>query len=472
MIGELLLAAALGQSPAPPVAPSGPPRTMPAVPLPATSGPLTSSTGERLVPNGDGTYRIDAGPAAGGSNGTGSSSNGAAGNGSTGTGTPGGNDAEKKENQPAAEDPKPPTKYLVEQLLDQSPAGQLLSDRGLKIYGWAAMNYTGGSSRRTNLPTTFNDRDNAYQLNQNYLVLEKGIDTTKKEVQYGFQTDMILPGTDARFTLARGLLDSQLRNGTNGGPRNYPIDLYQAYGQVYLPNVGEGTTVKVGKFATHLEYEVAQATLTPFVSRSYLFQYNPFTHTGVWATTQLNDDWSVSNGAAVGNDNFIDPTNRATYLGQLKWAPKGGKTTALLGVSVTNPRFDTAENFPNYNVYNFQLIQKVTDKFTYVFDGSFSHIDNAPGSRPSTNWFGGVNYLIYQVTDKLTSTLRVELFNDSSGFRTGTEGLYTAVTYGLAYTPVEAVILRPFVRYDHNRNGPFEGKDNLVTGGLEAILRY
>jgi hypothetical protein len=64
------------------------------------------------------------------------------------------------------------------------------------------------------------------------------------------------------------------------------------------------------------------------------------------------------------------------------------------------------------------------------------------------------------------------VFQDDQGLRTGTRGLYTAVTYGLSWTPCDALILRPFARYDHNRNGAFEGKQNLYTGGLEAIVRW
>src|SRR4029453_15945074 len=99
---------------------------------------------------------------------------------------------------------------------------------------------------------------------------------------------------------------------------------------------------------------------TPFVSKSYLFQYNPFTHTGVWAVTQLNENWSIGNGAVLGSDNFIDSADRLTYLGQIKWAPPEGKTTVLLNAVVTNPKFDTAENFAFYNAYNLQIIHKFT----------------------------------------------------------------------------------------------------------------
>ena len=90
-------------------------------------------------------------------------------------------------------------------------------------------------------------------------------------------------GSDARFTIARGFLDDQLKPpGRNGAlPHYYPIDIYQMYTEAFLPNLGpKGTTVRFGRFATHCSYELVQGAETPFLTRSYMFQYNPFTHTG------------------------------------------------------------------------------------------------------------------------------------------------------------------------------------------------
>lgn len=234
-------------------------------------------------------------------------------------------------------------------------------------------NYTASSANRSNLPTTFNDRANFWQMNQHFLRVNKDIDTSKDEFQLGWRTEWILPGTDARFTQSRGLF--------NGQTGDYQFDLIQAYAEAFLPNLGpKGTSVKLGKFATHVGYELMQGAETPFVSRSYLFQYNPFTHSGFFATTPLNDTWTMSNGLAVGSDNFFgDTTNRLTYLGQLKWAPKEGKSSVLLNAVITNPRQDLAEGFPNYNVYNMVYTRTINDNLTYVADAFFSHIDGRRG---------------------------------------------------------------------------------------------
>lgn len=292
-------------------------------------------------------------------------------------------DEEKKDDESKPEE----THYLLEKVLGRTPAGQQLLERGWRVYGWTQTSFTTGSVRSSTLPVPFIDRVEKFSLNQNWLHVEKTIDTSKKEVQIGGAVDLILPGTDARIPPARGLLDHQ--TGTTN-----PIDLYQAYVDVFAPNVGpQGTTFRLGKFNTACEYETVQAISTPFVSRSYLFQYNPFTHTGVNAITPLNDDWTVSNGLVLGNDNFVDPASRVTYIGRLAWVPKDGKTTAAFNVSVTNPRYHASEEFNFYNAYNLQLTHKLTDKLLYVLDSTFSHEDAIPGVG-SANWYGIVNYLL------------------------------------------------------------------------------
>lgn len=88
-------------------------------------------------------------------------------------------------------------------------------------------------------------------------------------------------------------------------------------------------------------------------------------------------------------------------------------------------------------------------------------------------WYGAANYAIYKHTDTITSTLRAEVFDDAQGVRTGFAGLYTEVTYGIAWQPKPGLIFRPSVRYDNNANStPFEGKHDMFTGAFEMILRW
>lgn len=368
----------------------------------------------------------------------------------------------------AKEETPPPTPYLLERTLAQTRLGELMACRGIVIYGWTEMSYNASTASRSNAPVFMIDQANQYQMNQNWLHVEKTIDTTKDERQFGWAMDWILPGTDARTTVPRGLWYNQI---VDGNP--YPIDPFQFYVQAYLPGLGKGTTVKAGRFATHVGYELVQGPDTPFISRSYMFQYNPFTHTGVWATTGVGENWTVGYGASTGTDTFIQSsTNRFTFLGQLKWAPKDGPTSVAFNVVITDPTYIADQNFQLYNFYNLVVTRKIGEKLTYVLDAGYSHMDNFQ-TIGNVNWYGAANYLIFNHNDKWTSTLRAEVFEDTQGARTGFSGLYTEVTYGVAYKPCQSVIIRPSVRYDNNsQSNPFEGSQNLFTGTIDLIFRW
>ena len=369
---------------------------------------------------------------------------------------------------PCAEEKKEeaPEPWALMRVLKGTCFGERLDKRGITISGWTQGNYTVSTANTSNLPVNFNDRADFWQMNQNFLRVTKDVDPTKNEFQIGGRTEWILPGTDARYTPARNLFDDQTGE--------YRFDLYQVYVETFHPNLGpKGTTVRLGKIATHCSYELTQGAETPFLSRSYMYLYNPFTHTGAWAVTPLNDTWTISNGIALGADNFIGSPARPMYIGQLGWAPPEGKTKALLNVCVTDPTFDVNENFAFYNYYGLVLTRKFGEKFTGAVDTAFSHMDGVPGVSGAATWYGAALYGFYQISDKVVLQMREELFEDKDGVRTGFAGLYNGTTLGIAFTPMRSLIIRPSVRYDHNFDtGAFEGKRNLFTATMDVIVRW
>ncbi len=359
------------------------------------------------------------------------------------------------------------TKYFAQKLLDQTRFGKALSDRGIEIYGWTELSYTGATTSRSNLPVTFNDQANSFQQIQTWLEVAKNIDTSKKEVQLGFKGS-IFYGSDYRFTLARGLANEQIED-----RRNYGYDPIYLYAEIFLPNLGgNGTTVRAGRWGTLIGYEVIDAVNTPFLTKSYNFQYNPFTHTGVMATTQINDNVTMYHGVVTGSDVFIDPAGRATYVGGVKYAPSEGKSSIAFNTVIGNAQFHVPENFPHFNSYNIVYTNNLTDNLTYVLDATASHMNGIPNIG-SASWYGFANYFLYKVNDKLAINTRLELFDDVKGARTGTEGLYYEGTLGATWTPKDWLLVRPFMRYDYNSQGrPFEGDHHLYSGGIDLILRW
>jgi hypothetical protein len=340
-----------------------------------------------------------------------------------------------------------------------------LGKHGIRVFGWTQGNYTASSANDFNTPTAFNDRADYFQLNQNWLEVVKTIDTTKSDVQFGARLGLIVPGYDYKYTRTFDMWETP-------GDR-YGFDTTYMYAELYVPGVGpKGTTFRVGKWGTLIGYEMIEAIATPFVSRSYNFQYNPFTHTGVQATTELNGGLTMYHGVVTGADVFLNDAATPGYVGGLKWTSEGGATSVAANVFVTGQGWDTEESFQHYDSYNLLLQHTITEGWNYVLDATFGRTpDTVDGSEQAT-WWGLANYLSHALSDKVTLNLRGEVFRDADGLRTGTDGTYVAVTAGLQWMPQDWLYLRPFARFDRNSNGPFEGDDDLVTGGLEFIVRW
>jgi hypothetical protein len=158
-------------------------------------------------------------------------------------------------------------------------------------------------------------------------------------------------------------------------------------------------------------------------------------------------------------------------VGGFVWSPDGGDTSVDFTTILGSGRFDVRENFHNPQIFDVVLTRRLTERSAWKLEALYGFTHNVPGVG-FANWYGIVNYLIHDWTDRLATTGRIEFFDDCQGYLTGTSGLYTAVTAGLAYKPKPWLWLRPEVRLDHNSNRPFEGKPTLFTADLDVLVRW
>jgi hypothetical protein len=174
----------------------------------------------------------------------------------------------------------------------------------------------------------------------------------------------------------------------------------------------------------------------------------------------------------LGSDIFIDPADKATAIGGVKWAPPNGRDSVSLSFIAGPGRFDTSHNFNNPNILDLIYTHQFNSRLSETLEALVGYQDGVPGIG-SAHWFGGVNYLTYTLSPRLSTTTRVECFDDAQGQRTGFEGVYTAVTAGLSYRPRPAIIFRPELRYDYNgQSRPYEGRHGLLTATADMILRW
>jgi Putative beta-barrel porin-2, OmpL-like. bbp2 len=373
---------------------------------------------------------------------------------------------------PPASPAAPPDRWFIMRELQGTPAGAFLDANRLAVYGWTETSFTASSDAHENLPMGFNYKANQFLLQQNWLRIEQAVVTTgTTEPTFGFRSDNILPGSDYRFTLARGIFNWQL-TAAHGQPNTYGIDPIQFYGEAYFPTVARGMDVKVGRIFCQYGVETNDAVSNQLASHAYTFIYDPFTHTGVMTTTKLSEAWSFQAGLMLGNDVFIDKADNLTGMGSVKWVSPDKRDSALLSFIVDKGRFDQVHHFHNPEVLDLVYTHTINPRLNYNFEGLFGFTTNVPNIG-TAEWFGVLNYLTYAFTPHLSGTTRLEFFDDFQGQRTGFPGLYSVLTAGLSYRPIKDVILRPEVRFDYNdQSRPFENKPYLFTATMDVIVRW
>jgi hypothetical protein len=368
--------------------------------------------------------------------------------------------------------PPPPDRWLLMKELQGTLPGALLDDNRLRLSGWTEVSFTASTDAHEQLPMGFNYRANDFLLQQNWLRFERTVVTSgTAEPTFGFRSDTILPGSDYRFTLPRGIFNGQL-TADDGLPARYGIDPIQFYGEAYFPTVAHGLDVKVGRFFAQYGVESNDAVSNALASHAYTMIYDPFTHTGVLTTTKLTDAVSVQAGLVLGSDVFIDPADELTFIGSVKWARPDGRDSLLLSVIAGPGRFNAGRNFNNPNIIDLVYTHQFDARLAYNYETLVGYQASVP-EIGTAHWFGVLNYLTYAFTPRVSGTARLEFFDDEQGQRTGFPGLYTDVTAGVTLKLRPSVIFRPELRYDYNdQSRPFENKPGLFTATADLILRW
>jgi hypothetical protein len=376
----------------------------------------------------------------------------------------------------------PAPRWLFMKELQGTWEGGVLDGNRMDIYGWTEGSYT-YSGHHGVWPMTAQSPTGDFLLNQNWLVFERTVVTSgTTEPTYGFHTAWILPGSDARYTPSRGLLDHQ-HGVFEFNHSSYPIDLFHAYGEAYFPTIGRGLDVKVGKNAVPYFAETEDKVYNPLFSHSYIFYYGgPFTHTGLQTNLKLTDEWSVENRLVMGSDIAQFYGAQPTYVGALSWTqPGGGRNTALLSVVIDSGRFDVTHHQNNLNLIDLVFVHNFNPVLKYTLDANFGYENNVAGltvdGEKSATWYGAANYLSYTVSPRLVANGRVEFFNDTDGLRTGFKGLYSALTGGVTFKPRPGLWIRPELRYDYNGeskpyNSDHQPQHGQFSAATDVILRW
>jgi hypothetical protein len=290
----------------------------------------------------------------------------------------------------------------------------------LMLFGYLENSYVGnlGRAGRGNVnELRFYDHDAGYTFNAAELSLRKD-PSERYRLGYGA---VITGGVDSQKNHSLGIF----RDKDDGAPlyANTPkVDLPEAYASYLLP-LGRGLTLKAGKWATLIGYEVYESPKNLNFSRSFLYTLGtPYTHTGLLASYQFTQ-WF---GATVGFTNGWDGAdNNNGYLrptGSFAFTPID-KLSATVNY-VWGPEQMRGDRVNQRWVVDTVIVYTGVEKTTLAVNFDFAGEENDPalvalGTRKdnTSSWSGIAGYAGYDWTQALRTVLRLEYFADPQGVR-------------------------------------------------------
>lgn len=227
-----------------------------------------------------------------------------------------------------------------------------------------------------------------------------------------------------------------------------------------------------GSWATHIGYELVDASANRNYSMSYMFSKGPFLHTGIKA-----DFTAGRNGFMIG---IADPTDlksasfsRKFLLAQYSIASKDAKTKAYLN-------FQGGRSGGEARVRQFDLVvtEALNDKFSIGYNGTIAatqaKVDGKFGDASS--WWGSALYLNADPKTWFGLTLRAEYFKDEklltdvfAGTGLSKGGSVFATTLSGNFKIYDLIII-PELRYDAASKDIFVKHDGSTTKSSPTVL--
>ena len=366
---------------------------------------------------------------------------------------------------------------------ESHPVNTALSSTTLSGYvdTSAIWNLGSGSQVANRFANTASDRQDGFNVNTVKLQLEKPIDEGTWSAGYKVET---MFGPDAN------VMPGALTSG---------VAIKQAYAALRAP-IGNGIDFKVGQFDPIVGYEVTESYKNPNFSRSLGFNnLEPFGHTGILASYQVNDIIGVSGGVANGDSGFglnggsltasgfasgqsgssmrgLLAESARVYMGSVVVkAPEstGWLAGSSLYVGAVNGDANGAKNDPTLLYVGVSLATPIKE---LTLGASADLLFNAGlGGQSYANAYAF--YTGYQITEKLKANNRFEYATSGYGaFLPGrTQDKIIGETFTLDYALWANVLTRGEFRWDRSVDGganPFDGQKNDLSLTASIVYKF
>jgi|SRR5665213_599948 len=244
-----------------------------------------------------------------------------------------------------------------------------------------------------------------------------------------------------RFGARIDLQYGQATENLQGSPANEPNpdvfrNLFQVYGS-YLAPVGSGLQVDFGKWASSLGVEGNYTKDQINYSRSYLFNYLPFYHTGFRANYNVNSKVNVAywlvNGAQQ-TDDFngfksqafiftLKPLKTVTWNVNYYFGQEQRASTVTVAAGMQEPATPNGRE----HIFDTYATWTATPKFTLVGEADYVLNRVYSTSRPNRVAAGAI-YARYQLPRSYAVAARSEYLDDRGGLFSNTTQALKEVT--------------------------------------------
>jgi hypothetical protein len=225
----------------------------------------------------------------------------------------------------------------------------------------------------------------------------------------------------------------------------------------------------LGKWATHIGWELLDAYANRNYSMSYGFSYGPFFHTGLKADISLGGKSAFMIGIANPTDNSTTSSRQQVAIAQFSTGSKDDKFKAYLNFQGGN----------GFSQFDLVLNAVLSSKFNIDYDGTIKSVKSAVTGNTS-NWSSNALYFNYDPTSKFGLTLRGEYFDDSKNI-TGIAGtlpgtnIFQATLSG--NIKIDNLTIIPEFRIDNAKDNLFSKNDGSGTKSdgsfiLAAVYKF
>jgi len=307
-------------------------------------------------------------------------------------------------------------------------------------------NFNDPKSGATNNFTSFTNSQNSFQLGMASIRADHSFGKASATVDLGFGT--------------------RAEEFSYGDPDHSTLF---AVKQAYLSYaISDKFKLTMGKWATHIGYEVTDAYLNRNYSMDYMFSYGPFSHTGLKADIGLGAKSALMIGVANATDIVAEAGSRRYAIAQFSTGTANDKVKAYLnyqgsyGGSFSTTQFDLV------------VTGAVTDKFSIGYNGTVQ--TTKPDGGSSDSWWGSAVYLNVDPTTAFGITLRGEYFDNKKAVVAAPATSIFDLTLSPNFRVGNLTII-PELRLDAGKDAIFEKNDGTatkttVTGILAATYHF